>query len=341
MSDNPFQPVFKNPRVGEVSFDEGQHTSVDGMIIPSCHVDPVETKATVSPLDCDFATLCRVAVQITDIYGTQVKVVSALEDSGAEISLVHSDVVKDLELPRCGKLKIRSVVGNRIDTDLVHLRVTLAEPAAAEHQSQHYCNILCAVCPSLDSEEMILTGEVVQFLRDSVTSVNVVTRTGSDTHHDPPGDSVTEDDDESPPPFDDDRDVGQLDIQSLPSDMTDLSNSDSRKANAETLRQEQLADESLKGWWGLANKQKGNFVVQDGLLHHKEKILGQEFSQLCLPKDRRLQVLNLAHDTFGGHLGAKRTRDRIRLSFTWPTLTSDCKRYCQTCESCQKRALKR
>ena len=129
MSNNSFQPVFENPREGEVSFDEGQHTSVDGLIIPSCPVDPVETKATVSPLDCDFATLRRVSVQITDIYGTQVKVVSALEDSGAESSLVHSDVVKDLELPRCGKLKIRSVVGNRIYTDFVHFRVTLAEPA--------------------------------------------------------------------------------------------------------------------------------------------------------------------------------------------------------------------
>ena len=71
-----------------------------------------------------------------------------------------------------------------------------------------------------------------------------------------------------------------------------------------------------------------------------EKILGQSFSQLCLPKSRRSQVLELAHDTFGGHLGEKRTRERIRLSFTWPTLTSDCKRYCQTCTVCQNRARK-
>jgi len=35
----------------------------------------------------------------------------------------------------------------------------------------------------------------------------------------------------------------------------------------------------------------------------------------------------MAHDTFGGHLGEKRTRERIRLSFTWPTLISDCKKY--------------
>ena len=80
--------------------------------------------------------------------------------------------------------------------------------------------------------------------------------------------------------------------------------------------------------------------MKDGLLYHTEKILGQVFSQLCLPKTRRTQVLELAHDSFGGHLGQKRTCERIRLSFTWPTLTSDCKRYCQTCVACQKRARK-
>lgn len=111
-------------------------------------------------------------------------------------------------------------------------------------------------------------------------------------------------------------------------------------ANAETMRQEQLDDETLRGWWSLAKRGKGGFFMKDGLLYHTERILGQSFSQLCLPKSRRTQVLELGHDTFGGHLAEKRTRERIRLSFTWPTLTSDCKRYCQTCMACQKRARK-
>jgi len=76
------------------------------------------------------------------------------------------------------------------------------------------------------------------------------------------------------------------------------------------------------------------------MLYHTEKIVGQQFSQLCLPKARRAQVLELAHDTFVGHFAEKRTRERMRLSFTWPTITSDCKQYCQTCAYCQKRARK-
>ena len=102
------------------------------------------------------------------------------------------------------------------------------------------------------------------------------------------------------------------------------------RADVKTMQKEQIEDGTLKGWWSLrAKRGKGGFFVKDCLLYLAEKILGQSFSHLCLLKTRT-QVLELAHDTFGGHLGEKRTRERICLSFTWPTLTSDCKRYCQT-----------
>jgi len=137
---------------------------------------------------------------------------------------------------------------------------------------------------------------------------------------------------------------GMSDMCETVAGMTDVNNdsdaSSPANANAEALRQEQLDDETLKGWWALAKRDKGGCFIKDGILYHAEKILGQSFSQLCIPKSRRTQVLGLAHDTFGEHLGEERTRERIRLSFTWPTLTSDCKKYCQTCSSCQKRARK-
>jgi len=77
------------------------------------------------------------------------------------------------------------------------------------------------------------------------------------------------------------------------------------KVDAEIMHQKQLEDESLKGWWSRAKRGKGRFFVKDNLLYHMERILGQSFSQLCLPKGRRNQVLELARDTFDGHLGEK------------------------------------
>jgi len=104
------------------------------------------------------------------------------------------------------------------------------------------------------------------------------------------------------------------------------------------LIEEQKNDESLAQCWSLANKQKGGYYVKNGLLYHLGKIAGQFCEQLCVPLQRRPQILSLAHEVYGAHMGKDKTRDRIRLSFYWPTLLSDCKRHCMTCEQCQKRA---
>ena len=50
------------------------------------------------------------------------------------------------------------------------------------------------------------------------------------------------------------------------------------------------------------------------------KTAGQFCEQLCVPIQRRPQVLSLAHEVYGAHMGKEKTRYRIRLSFYWPTL---------------------
>ena len=83
-----------------------------------------------------------------------------------------------------------------------------------------------------------------------------------------------------------------------------------RSANAETMRKEQLSDLTLKGCWSLAERERGGFYLWQGLLHHHERILGQSFEQLVLPECRRAEVLKLAHDTFGAHMG-RSTRNSV------------------------------
>ena len=34
-------------------------------------------------------------------------------------------------------------------------------------------------------------------------------------------------------------------------------------------------------------------------------------------------------------MGVKRTHERIKYSFTWPTIQSDCKSYVESCHVCQ------
>ena len=58
--------------------------------------------------------------------------------------------------------------------------------------------------------------------------------------------------------------------------------------------------------------------------------------QLCLPASRRKVVLDLAYCLLGCHQACRLTRDRICLSFFWPTLTKDVCDFCNACKVCQK-----
>ncbi|KAL5013072.1 hypothetical protein ScPMuIL_011623 [Solemya velum] len=59
--------------------------------------------------------------------------------------------------------------------------------------------------------------------------------------------------------------------------------------------------------------------------------------QIVVPKPYRSTVLSLAHDTpLAGHLGNKKTRERILQCFFWPGIFIDVANYCKSCPECQK-----
>ena len=60
--------------------------------------------------------------------------------------------------------------------------------------------------------------------------------------------------------------------------------------------------------------------VQRGLLYrHYQTEQGCEVKQLVVPNNLRQRVLNLAHESImSGHLGVKKTLDRVLSQFVWP-----------------------
>jgi len=110
-----------------------------------------------------------------------------------------------------------------------------------------------------------------------------------------------------------------------------------RKASADVLKLEQQNDKSLAHCWSLARRSEAGYFTRDCILYRHERILNHEYEQLCLPSTRRAQAIKLAHETFGGHLSAKKTKARLKLSFTWPTIAMDVRKACQVCSICQKR----
>ena len=66
---------------------------------------------------------------------------------------------------------------------------------------------------------------------------------------------------------------------------------------------------------------------------------GQPVCQLCVPQGIRDEVLKLAHDSvFGGHMGERKTFERVRLLFYWSNMRRHIKDYVASCVLCQLRS---
>ena len=54
--------------------------------------------------------------------------------------------------------------------------------------------------------------------------------------------------------------------------------------------------------------------------------------QIVVPKVYHNEGTSIAHDRpMAGHLGVKKTNDRILRHFWWPTLRKDVSEYCKSC----------
>lgn len=80
-----------------------------------------------------------------------------------------------------------------------------------------------------------------------------------------------------------------------------------------------------------------SFTYSKGVLRRVYTDQRGEHRQVCVPQALRQEVMRIAHDTpMGGHLGAKKTRERIWAEFYWPGMCCEIRRYCQSCDRCQR-----
>ena len=117
------------------------------------------------------------------------------------------------------------------------------------------------------------------------------------------------------------------------------------------MKEAQKKDTTLRNQWEKA-KQNAEFrtkgegtykfkVIDEVLYRIFQNKLHGEVKQIVVPEIYRKQVMKLAHESIvGGHLGAKKTVDRITSNFHWPGIVADVTRFCRSCDICQKTAPK-
>ncbi len=92
---------------------------------------------------------------------------------------------------------------------------------------------------------------------------------------------------------------------------------------------------------GELNEDRVEYYLHNGVLFRKWRNRdditdGCFIKQIVVPVQLRAKVLHMAHDrSFAGHLGVKKTLDRLLQNFFWPKVFAEVKEYCKTCSTCQ------
>ena len=85
---------------------------------------------------------------------------------------------------------------------------------------------------------------------------------------------------------------------------------------------------------------QSKFFTSNGLMmrsYEEYDAPGHFYQQIVLPENVRKNVLKLAHEgLLSGHLSMEKTFNRIIPHFYWPGMRADVKRFCQSCDSCQR-----
>ena len=108
----------------------------------------------------------------------------------------------------------------------------------------------------------------------------------------------------------------------------------------------QRDDKSLQKYWEkddvvVRGQAENSFEVKGGVLYrvykHPYVNGGKPLKQVMVPVQLRNRIMELAHGSImGGHMGIKKTADKIQSAFYWPGIQGDVTRYCKSCDVCQK-----
>ena len=113
------------------------------------------------------------------------------------------------------------------------------------------------------------------------------------------------------------------------------------------LINEQISDETLIKVRALSKlpavfSKNAYFFERAGILYRAYKNADESLTeQIVVPKKYRNKLLSIAHDIpLSGHMGNKKTRNRLLQNFFWPGIFKDVAAYCRSCPECQRSVAK-
>ncbi|GBO23130.1 Pro-Pol polyprotein, partial [Araneus ventricosus] len=270
--------------------------------------------------------------------------IDAIIDSGAEISILNTALIPDVEIEEKGKIILESAFKERVEAKLAVLPVHYKNPDDCLFYSSNILfaltdklNIPCLITPDVynsltripRNEDSPKVENILGSECNSALEIQMGEGKNENASRSDEGSVLHSQQNESGPNF----------SICLISESDKLPSSNDEFSESNKFRKLQRECLTLKNAFKDASLKRNNFFLRDELLFHKDKICGDTVYQLVLPKSYRDKVLQLAHNE--NHLGMRKTRERIKLSFYWPNVSKDVENYCRTCEKCQLKSPER
>ena len=301
---------------------------------------------------------CR-ELPICDGYVNDIPV-KVLRDTGCTAIIVKRSLVKPEDLT--GEIKMMVLI-NRIV-----VKVPVAMCFVRTPMLTGFVEVLCLEDPICE----LIIGNVPGIQDDRACDVTVGDEAGKeDDVHDESRHEIASEDDEGSAPTSDEQVEGkpagikamqmlQVDTagavttrarrmrEAKPCEPLLVPVADQTGISVAEFREKQRDDPSSKRLWESATASrpaesaeplKHWFEEHDNILYRycQLDVTAEVRRQLVVPRSLRAQVLRVAHETImSGHQGVKKTLDRIMRNFYWPGMYADCKRFCASCDICQR-----
>ncbi|GFX21381.1 retrovirus-related Pol polyprotein from transposon opus [Trichonephila clavipes] len=221
-------------------------------------------------------------------------VLNGTVDSGAQISVVRADLVKDIESTGEGKIKLISAFG---DSETAPLRTFSIRIDDGWHDA---VPITCAVSKKLVNDMLVCQTAYEALLGNiQLCSVNARHVIDNDTQLKENKSSIVCE-------VHTFEKSSCLDIEAT-IDSVNIEGEVRSNLSSETRRtfiKLQKEDETLINIWEQANKKEKAYEIQDDLLMHNDIVCGEPLKQVVLPACKRKKILQMAHEIpLAGHLG--------------------------------------
>ncbi|XP_077541147.1 uncharacterized protein LOC144153369 [Haemaphysalis longicornis] len=241
----------------------------------------------------------------------------AVVDSGAEVSVIRKSVLPKYDSTG-SQIKLTGAFGQQVIAELAYVPLTASEGSPYVGSEAGQAAVLCALTDKLleGTYALITPNDYAQLLeerafpngvpdeRPTAKETGAAAEEAGETCEEQPATTcvlITEGSSEAPEPV---------------------------KSKREEFREAQVADPALRDAWAQAKAGTHGMLVQDELLYHQEYVAGRACKQLVLPSHRHKGVLKMAHDSpWAGHLGERKTLQRVKSSFYWPRVSQDVKEY--------------